>query len=458
MFRFISSLPQTTALLSILLPFCVQASPGTPMPISPADKAVNVGNTVTLNVDVPNSATNTVTVKYFGRVAPAGKDFTIVALPDTQYYTANIRGADMAMFTAQTDWIVSNRVSKNIAYVAGLGDIVEHGDSNRVPDNIAEWHKATNAWYRLEDPIKTQLPDGIPYGTAVGNHDQTPNGAPDGNSTYFNQYFGVSHFEGRSYYGGHYGTNNDNHLDFFSAGGIDFVAVYFEFDVKAASNVLAWANNVLQTNAHRRAIIVSHWIGGSTTPSKFSPQGALIYDALKGNPNLFLMLSGHVNGEGSRQDVFDGRTVTTLVSDYQFRTNGGNGFMRLMEFSPSNNVIRVSTYSPWANQFEKDADSAFEIPYAMQPASSEFRPVGTNNNVTPGTQSSVAWPDCTPGTAYEWYVTVSDGTRTVTSPTWKFTTSLTPGKSASSSPKLGSSETSRPTRRKGPARLTSGRP
>src|SRR6476646_52856 len=108
---------------------------------------------------------------------PGGSDFTFVALPDTQYYVSHLNGGLPAMFTSQTDWIVANRSIRNIAYVAQLGDCVENGDNG---GNNAEWLEATNALYRLEDPITTSLPFGIPYGVAVGNHDQSPNGSASG--------------------------------------------------------------------------------------------------------------------------------------------------------------------------------------------------------------------------------------------------------------------------------------
>jgi hypothetical protein len=140
---------------------------------------------------------------------------------------------------------------------------------------------------------------------------------------------------------------------------------------------------------------------------------------LKGNPNLFLMLCGHVSPpEGQRQDTFNGRTVYSLLSDYQTRVNGGNGWLRIMEFSPANNVIRVKTYSPWLNQFETDADSQFNLNYDMQ----GITQIGTNTNVPSGTNTTVTWSNLTPGTQYEWYVTVSDGHVTTTSPKWQFTT------------------------------------
>ena len=203
---------------------------------------------------------------------------------------------------------------------------------------------------------------------AVGNHDQEPIGEPDGTTTHYNQYFGISHFSNKSYYGGHYGSDNDNHFDLFSVSGLDFIVLYFEYG-RYGSGVLDWANGVLATNQNRRAIVVTHYVGNDTSPYNLSAQGQAIYDALKGNTNFFLMLGGHVfnnDGESSRSDTYQGRTVRTFVSDFQGYMNGGNGYMRLMYFSPSNNLVNIKTYSPWLDQYLTDADSQMSFPYDMQ--------------------------------------------------------------------------------------------
>lgn len=304
--------------------------------------------------------------------APAAdypSDFTLVALPDTQFYVSSLHGGTPDIFTNQTQWIIAQRKDRNIAYVAQLGDCVQNGDHG---GNPAEWLDATNALYRLEEPAATPLArDGIPYGVAVGNHDNSTDSKGGGTTVFYNQFFGEPHFRPHGYYGGHFGDDNDNHYDLFSAGGMDFIVVHLEYDATATNTsapVYEWANRVLATNSQRRAIVVSHWIINAGPNATFSPQGRTIYDALKGNPNLFLMLCGHVTPEeGQRQDVFNGRTVWSVLSDYQSRTNGGNGWLRLYEFSPRNNVIRVKTYSPWLNQFETGTSSQFEIPYAMTP-------------------------------------------------------------------------------------------
>jgi hypothetical protein len=295
-------------------------------------------------------------------------DFTLIALPDTQFYSRDLS----PIFAAQTQWIVDNKSSMNIVYVAHLGDCVENGNSF-----TSEWDHADAAMSLIENPSTTGLLHGIPYGIAVGNHDQSPQGNPAGSSTtLYNTYFGESRFSGRTYYGGHFGSNNDNHFSLFSAAGMEFIVIYLEYDPAANPTVLSWADNLLKTHVSRRAIIVSHYITEPGNPAAYGIQGQAIYEALKGNANLFLMLAGHRHGEGRRTDVFNGNTVHTVLSDYQERTNGGDGWLRIMEFSPANNQIRVRTYSPTLNQFETDSDSQFTLTYDMTP----------NSNVPPVTR------------------------------------------------------------------------
>ena len=68
------------------------------------------------------------------------------------------------MLVAQTKWIVSNRVSRNIAFVTTEGDI--SNDGGKI---TAQWERATNALYRLENPARTGLPDTFQSGIRTRN-------------------------------------------------------------------------------------------------------------------------------------------------------------------------------------------------------------------------------------------------------------------------------------------------
>ena len=408
------------------------APPAAPANPSPAANASGVPLNPTLCVDVADADGGNLTATFYGRevTGAAAPDFTIIALPDTQYYSASFP----ATYVAQTQWLVDNRVPRNIVYVAQLGDCVDNA-------TIAQQYvNADAAWDIVEANPFTGHPTGLPYGIAVGNHDQAPNQDPgtladEGATTgAFNSTFGVSRFAGREYYGNHYGINNDNHYDLFSASGMDFIAIYMEFmpsDTPLRQAVLAWANGVLQAFPNRRAILVSHYFMETGTSTAFGNQGQATYDALKGNPNLFLMLAGHLDQASRRTDVFNGRTVYTLKSDYQSRPNGGNGWLRIMTFSPANGTIQVETYSPTLGQFIYNhadnvagtAQNQFTLAYPMT-GGTPFAVIGTDVEPSGG-RACVAWPGRQPGKQYEWYATVGDGTETTTGATNRFTTAAT---------------------------------
>ncbi|VVB60590.1 3',5'-cyclic adenosine monophosphate phosphodiesterase CpdA [uncultured archaeon] len=273
-------------------------------------------------------------------------NFTIIALPDTQYYAESYP----TIFINQTQWIVNHKDALNIVYVTGEGDITDIGIQD------IQWQHADAAYTLLEDLTTTHLPYGIPYTIPPGNHDQP--------TTLFNQYFGVSRFTGRSYYGGHYSTTNNNHYVLFNASGISFIAIALDYNPSTAA--LNWADGVLQTYNNRKAIVIEHCI--LNVDASWDGNGQMIYDTLKHNPNLFLMLCGHNHGENRRTETYNGHTINILLADYQNYRKGGNGYLRIMTFYPATEQIKVKTYSPYLDQYQTDANSQFNLNYNTTPS------------------------------------------------------------------------------------------
>jgi len=388
--------------------------PSSPVPANGALVSLRIPDihihlyTTVNDLDTPSN----LTVNFYGRQT-CETYFTLVALPDTQNYSAGIR----APFDAQTSWIVNNANGQdwNIAYVTHLGDIV---DTN---SDTAQWDVA-GKMTSIKGALSMLDGAGIPYGLALGNHDVL------GGTTNFNTYFGISRFSGRPYYGGHAGSDNDNNYGLFSVGGVNFIVIHIESGADATTR--SWANTLLQTppyNTYRAIVITHNLLDGTVTPAPFSSEGQALYDALKDNPNLFLMLGGHATTEVRRTDEYpasSGHFIHSLRSDYQDRANGGNGWLRLYQFLPFSNQIQVKTYSPYLNQFEVDADSEFTLDYAMGGPSCEdnqFEQIGSVANVPSGSSLSIIWSNLSVGAHYQWYVTVNDGVNLVEGPIWEFT-------------------------------------
>ncbi len=421
-----------TSATSAAVTLTVEPNPNQPpvvTPNAPTAGSVVSGTSIELAAHLADPEGDGATVTFYGRrTVPAtpGPDFTIMTLPDTQYYSENTGGNRFPQFLDQTNWIVSQRDLRNIAFVSHMGDIVDDGDSIS-----QQWVNANQAMAQLEDHATTLRAYGIPFGAAPGNHDQSTNGNPESISAYYNQYFGVARYVGRPYWGGNYGANNDNNYQLFSASGLDFIIIHLEYRTAADPAVIAWADALLKAHPHRRGIVTSHWIIGGGNPGTWGGQGKGIYDGLKNNPNLFLLLCGHIHAEGRRTDVFEGRTIYTALQDYQSLPNGGSGFLRTFRFSPADNKIYAESYSPTLDRAPAASDGipSFAGPFAwdydMQHPVSDWVPLGTATVAPGATTATLTWFGLEPGADYEWYAVAHDGINEATGATSRFATAAT---------------------------------
>jgi len=108
---------------------------------------------------------------------------------------------------------------------------------------------------------------------------------------------------------------------------MDFLFAYVDFNYGNIPNypaLHAWANSVIQSHPERRVVVISHAI--IDTSGNFNPNnGQALFQAVKNNPNLFLMLCGHYHGEARRSEFVNSNRIKILLSDYQSYPNGGNG-------------------------------------------------------------------------------------------------------------------------------------
>ncbi|MDD5700909.1 MAG: metallophosphoesterase, partial [Dehalococcoidales bacterium] len=325
-------------LLSNETPSPVNHAPDQPSPVYPADGSndISVMPTLTVNVSDPDPD-DLLDVTFYGRevgtTAP-GPDFTLVAIPDTQMAAENYP----AVFDSQMQWIADNKDDLNIVFATSLGDIVNRADDE------TQWNTADAAYSKLEEePEEGEADRRVPYSVAPGNHDLPL--APLWTTTLYPDYFGPERFAGKSWQGweGSFEDNNYDNYSLFSASGMDFIIVNLRY--QAGTDVLNWADTVLKANSSRRAIVVQHDI--LNVNDSWSNQAT--FNALKDNANLFLMLCGHnhASGDGAayRAEQGDnGQTIHIMLADYQDFPNGGNGYLRLLRFSPADNTIYATTY------------------------------------------------------------------------------------------------------------------
>jgi len=270
--------------------------------------------------------------------------FTLIVLPDTQFYSQSYP----AILTNQTQWIVNNVEDMNIVFVLHEGDIVNS-------DVTAQWLNANASMSLLDSHV--------PWAVLPGNHDGTDVGGLSEDLTNYNTYFSYSRFSGETWYGGAYNNINTNSFTLFSSGEDDYII--FNFQYYPSDAVLAWANETIAAYPNRRAIVVTHDYlntdGTRTTEGNHIWNNFIIHHA----DQIFLVLCGHMHSEAKRQDTVNGHTIYQILADYQERTNGGNGWLRILEFHPAEDKIYIKTFSPYLNSYEIDADSQFTIYYDM---------------------------------------------------------------------------------------------
>lgn len=332
--------------------------------------------------------------------------FTVAFVGDTQNYSTSFPN----IFNQVTQWLVDNKAARNIQFVVQDGDIVNN-------DVSAEWNNARAAMQKLDGVI--------PYATVRGNHDigsqfdfSTRFGP---GSPYSQQPTLVDHYE----VPGQPNFDMRNTVHQFEAGGQKFMVI--TLDISASNDVVAWANDVIEQNPDRRVILDTHaylYDGGERfnnapdpeNPGKTFDQSrdellrvgtapdaiyngavyggqdgeALWNNLVRNHPNVSLFLSGHQfedfdNFKYHLENGDDGNRVYELLVDPQNMANGGNGWIRMLEFDPNGRTVHVKTYSPFLNQWDLAPDNFYNI--ELSPiVSGDF-----NNNGVVDSADYVVW-------------------------------------------------------------------
>ena len=301
----------------------------------------------------------------------AGQDFTLVVIPDPQYYASTYP----VVYYSQTQWIADNKTDSNIVFATAVGDLVN------TSSKVSEYLIADTAFDILDA-------GNVLYSVSPGNHDMMT-------GTLYETYFGVSRFTEKSWYGGHFGSDNFNNFSRFSASGMDFIIINLQYS--PGTTQLNWADSLLKANSSRRAIVVQHDILNidNSWVNKAS------YTALKDNPNLFLMLCGHMysasDGAAYRAELGDdGHTIHIVMADYQGYTE--SGYLRILRFSPTNDMIYMTTYSPYTSASITTLPDQMEMVYNMAPTAYKVTGGGSYCQGTGGLPVGLA--NSEPGVTY----------------------------------------------------------
>lgn len=308
--------------------------------------------------------------------------WTMIMIPDIQNYVK--WGRNQPILNLMTAWIEENIDTLNVKMVAAVGDLIQNNekvvnDYDGDQSTQRQWEAAAGAFDRLDGKV--------PYIAATGNHDYSID--LEGNRTSrYNEFFPVD----KNFLNAKYLVQNardeqrkqtlaNSAYELNDLHGQDYLFMTIEYAPR--DTIVTWARTIAEMEQYKehRIVLVTHaylkpndkldnkdrkWIiwepyqvdgkvlkrRGIHLPK--SNNGKQIWEKLvKPVSNIEMVLSGHFSGEGYKNEQNEsGKPVHQILFDAQSmggggRTgNGGDGWLRILEFFPDNKTVKVRTFSP----------------------------------------------------------------------------------------------------------------
>jgi hypothetical protein len=299
--------------------------------------------------------------------------FSMIVLGDPQSYIKF--DINQPIFELMTAWSAAQKQTLNVKTVICTGDLVEQNDllienggtlyagkNNGNQTSSKQWESVSNAYRRL---------DGIyPYVVTTGNHDFGYENAENRNSR-FPEFFNPSRnplwtrtlvATAPNAFG--HATLENAAYEFTDKAWGDLLVVVLEFAPR--DEAIDWAAKLISSEkfAGHKVILLTHSVLDThgavieSTKYKVSPrnEGApLLEKLIKPSKNIKLVVCGH-SGDPNTMSAFrsennaDGKPVHIMMFNPQaisgWNGNGGDGWLRLLEFKSDGKTIKARTYSP----------------------------------------------------------------------------------------------------------------
>ncbi len=271
--------------------------------------------------------------------------YSFAVVGDTQYLIYKDAHSGTSYTSYIYDWIVKNKDAKNIQFVMGLGDITDKDGAASTEDLVdKEWTLAVSEHQKLTDA-------GIPYTVIRGNHDTVPQ-----LDKYFanNSNFSAMDIE---YFDG---TSLGNYFVRFTVGETKYMILCLDYELKAGSDELLWANTTIEQNHDCKVIITTH----NHTQYDGSRKGAIWDSLVTYNKNVIMVISGHVGKTANTAKSYSvgaaGHTVLELLVDPQYLDTNyvykNVGMVGMLYFSADGKEVDFEYISTQATLTNQSAD------------------------------------------------------------------------------------------------------
>ena len=309
--------------------------------------------------------------------------FSMIMVPDPQTY--NKFDVNQPLFELQTAWIVHNIDKLNIKAALFTGDMVEQNNkliAEGRPSAYSGNQTGRQQWESVSRAL-ARLDNRIPYVVAQGNHDIGYVSAetrytlapeyiyPERNVCFERTLVSTC----ANYEGVH--TMENSAYEFVDEAWGKLLFLTFEFAPR--DEAIEWARKLIESKRyanHRVIILIHSWLddngkrvrkeGYKVRPCNWAEDmwKKLVYPSR----NICMVLCGHtglpptIEPGGGEVDyrqtcqfladkAADGRTIPQMMfnsqqADGSWFGNGGDGWIRILEFRPDGKTIGVRTFSP----------------------------------------------------------------------------------------------------------------
>jgi hypothetical protein len=307
--------------------------------------------------------------------------WTLVFIPDIQNYSKYNR--NQPILDLMLAWVEDHIDSLNIKMVMCPGDLVEYNDRlvntfDGDKSSKEQWEYVQREFDRFNGKVPTIL--------STGNHDYTY--SPDGYKRYsqYGKYITPDRNALNKKYicqttlsPDGYTTMENSAFEIPMPDGKKYLFLSLEYAPR--DTVVQWAKGVVNLPQYKddRIILLTHSylkevknalmesklgmnpeefvhdtkLMNIKFPLKDAYSGEELWEKLIKPNNIEMVLCGHVFGRGYRCDLnSSGKHVHQMMFDTQavgggHRTgNGGDGWLRILEFQPDGKTVKIKTFSP----------------------------------------------------------------------------------------------------------------
>lgn len=298
------------------------------------------------------------------------QSFSMIVVPDPQSYVKF--AANQPLFDLQTAWIANNIDSLHIVSVLCTGDLVEQNEI-AVPDGMngdqtsrEQWQAVSHAFARLDGKV--------PYVICTGNHDYGYKSS-EFRRTHLGDYFPAERNTCWKRTLVAVGNNSEGlptlenaAYEFHIPGWKPILVLSLEFAPR--DEAIQWAKDLIAEPRYEnhQVILLTHsflnYEGNRFVTENYQLQPANYAEAVwqklvYPSQNIRLVVCGHEcnivdydQQVSFRKDKNQyGKSVSQMMfnaqtADGQWFGNGGDGWLRILEFKPDGKTISVRTFSP----------------------------------------------------------------------------------------------------------------